>query len=311
MVQVPELADRRLAVQVDQPHFARGQPNMGIVALLGEQLGDGAGCTDHLCAFSGPQLDVVNQRAQGNDAQGQRVARLNICRFSGDNQISRLQLLGGQDVSFVSVHVMEQGDSGGPVRVVFNACDPSRNIQLVPFEINETIASLVTSSAVSTGNPASAVSSSVLGQTTDEGLLGPRGGEFPKGGVRLMSSTSRGRFELLQRHGGSPGARKQPLVLDAFKEFDLIIRSKGYDCLLPVSAFPDEATDTFVLAALVQGAYAQNPDLEDLLHCSLDLLFVRIRVDFKGDFVALFLLNIPFFRYDRTPDDRIEILHDP
>ena len=73
----------------------------------------------------------------------------------------------------------------------------------------------------------------------------------------------------------------------------------------------EEPADTFDLATLVQGVNVQDPNFEKFLHSRLDFLFGRIRVDFEGDFVVQFLLQIAFFRDDRTPDDRIEVLHDP
>jgi hypothetical protein len=47
------------------------------------------------------------------------------------------------DVTLFPVLVMEQSDPRGPVRVVFDAGDVSRNVQLVPLEVDESISSLM------------------------------------------------------------------------------------------------------------------------------------------------------------------------
>jgi hypothetical protein len=92
---------------------------------------------------------------------------------------------------------VEQGDSGASVRVVLDAGYAGRNIDFVPLEIDETIPSLVAPAAMAGGDTAMGIPAAFLGKAADKGLLGLGGREFPEGGIRLMSSSCRGRFEFL------------------------------------------------------------------------------------------------------------------
>jgi hypothetical protein len=188
--QVAELPDRGLAAQVDEPDFTRGQANVRVVAFLGEKLGHRPGGTDHLGPFARPHLDVVNQGAEGDETQRQGVARLNVGGLAGDDPIANFQAIRCQDVPFFPICVVEQGDSGRPVRVVFDGSDLCRNVGLVPFEIDESIPSLVAAAPVPGSDSAVTVAAPFLGQAADEGLLGLRGCDLLEEGVRLMRKSA-------------------------------------------------------------------------------------------------------------------------
>src|SRR5262249_54957877 len=56
VLDVAELADGGPAIEQHLPHHARGQPDLGIAALLGHQLPARAGRADHLRAPAGLEL---------------------------------------------------------------------------------------------------------------------------------------------------------------------------------------------------------------------------------------------------------------
>ena len=60
VVEVADLADRGHAAHVDAADLAGGQADLGVVALLGQELGRGAGRAHDLAALAGHQLDVVD-----------------------------------------------------------------------------------------------------------------------------------------------------------------------------------------------------------------------------------------------------------
>src|SRR2546427_4616284 len=66
MVQVAHLTDRRQAINVYQPHFARRELHMGVAAFLRHKLCRGPRAASHLRAFSRPKFDVVNGRTKRN-----------------------------------------------------------------------------------------------------------------------------------------------------------------------------------------------------------------------------------------------------
>src|SRR3954451_3405157 len=75
---VADLADRGAAAHVDEAHLARGQPQRGAGALAGDQLGAVAGRPGHLGTAAGTQLHAVDRRTDGDVAQRQVVARLDV-----------------------------------------------------------------------------------------------------------------------------------------------------------------------------------------------------------------------------------------
>ena len=58
--------------------LARGQAQQREALVLADQLHEGAGRARHLAAAAGLELDVVDDRADRDVAQRQRVARLDV-----------------------------------------------------------------------------------------------------------------------------------------------------------------------------------------------------------------------------------------
>src|SRR5690606_16951589 len=109
---VAERADGGPAVQQDHPHLARRHADLGELALLGHQLAPGAGGADHLRAPPRLQLHVVDQGAQRDRAQGQRIARLRVDVLAREDAVADLQALGPEDVALLAVHILDEGDAG-------------------------------------------------------------------------------------------------------------------------------------------------------------------------------------------------------
>src|SRR5215831_13843154 len=78
VVEVADLADGRHAVEPHLAHLARGQLDVGVVALLGEELREGARAPAELPALAGLELQVVDQGPERDVADGQRVAREDV-----------------------------------------------------------------------------------------------------------------------------------------------------------------------------------------------------------------------------------------
>src|SRR5262249_9104904 len=75
VVEVADLADRGHALELDLPHLARRQLEVGVVALFGQELGERPRAPAELAALARPQLDVVQGRAERNIPDWQRSAR--------------------------------------------------------------------------------------------------------------------------------------------------------------------------------------------------------------------------------------------
>src|SRR5262249_26202206 len=62
---IADLPPRGHALELDLPDFAGGELEVGVIALLGEELGQGARAPAELAALTGLQLRVVHQGASG------------------------------------------------------------------------------------------------------------------------------------------------------------------------------------------------------------------------------------------------------
>ncbi len=88
VLEVPDLADRRVAVDEDLARLAGREAHLRVVPFLGHQLRRGAGGADELPAAAPLQLDVVDRRADRDPAERQRVARAG-CRPSDRRRSAR------------------------------------------------------------------------------------------------------------------------------------------------------------------------------------------------------------------------------
>src|SRR5690242_17225620 len=75
---VADLADRGAAAHVDEAHLARGHAQRGAGALTSDELCADAGGPGDLGATAGAELHAVDSGTDGDVAQGQVVARLDV-----------------------------------------------------------------------------------------------------------------------------------------------------------------------------------------------------------------------------------------
>jgi hypothetical protein len=71
--------------------------------------------------------------------QGKGVARFDICVGTGNHLIAYLESIRSEDISFFSIGVMEQGDPGRTIGVVFNGENFGGNFLLVPLKVDDPI----------------------------------------------------------------------------------------------------------------------------------------------------------------------------
>ncbi len=112
VLRVTHLPDAGAAAHVHLAGFPGGQPDLGIVPFTGHQLRRRAGSPNHLGAFSFLELNVVYLTAQGDGRQRQAVPRLNISVLSGHDIRTHLEAHRRQDVTLVTIRIMEQCDMG-------------------------------------------------------------------------------------------------------------------------------------------------------------------------------------------------------
>src|SRR5690606_9467417 len=130
LVGVADLAHRGAAAHVHTADLARRHPQRGVVALPAEQLDADAGGAGQLGAAARTQLHRVDLRAHRDVAQRQVVARLDVRVRTRLDPVALLEVLRAEDVALLTVHVVEQRDAGGPVRVVLDVRDLGRHAVL-------------------------------------------------------------------------------------------------------------------------------------------------------------------------------------
>ena len=81
----------------------------------------------------------------------------NIRLFSGLNNVTYIQALRGQDISFLTIGVDQKSDVCRPVGIVLDGPHLGRNIILVPLEIDDSIAPLMPAAPLSRCNTAQVV----------------------------------------------------------------------------------------------------------------------------------------------------------
>jgi hypothetical protein len=78
VIEISDLADRRVAAVVHLAHLARGKSQGRPLAFASHELRARAGRASHLSALPLLQLDVVNHRAEGDAGKRKRVADQNV-----------------------------------------------------------------------------------------------------------------------------------------------------------------------------------------------------------------------------------------
>src|SRR5262249_3981531 len=91
VVAIADLPDPGQALHIDLANLARRHLHRRVLAFLGDELHGGAGAPGDLAAFAELQLHVVQQRAEGNVLERQRVARQDVDVLSGHDRVADLQ----------------------------------------------------------------------------------------------------------------------------------------------------------------------------------------------------------------------------
>ena len=123
VVEVRNNADGGDAVQTNVAHLAGGQTNQSVTIFLSHQLSHDASGTDQLAALAGIQLNVVDHGTDGDVLEGQSVTGLDVGVGAGHDLVANLQTIGSQDVALDAVLILDEGDEGRTVRIVYTAHD--------------------------------------------------------------------------------------------------------------------------------------------------------------------------------------------
>ena len=171
---VADLTDGRAARRFDQPDLSGGHPQVRVLSFLREQLDAGTRRARDLCAAAGSQLDTVHDRSDGDVAQRQRIARLDVGAFTGLDHVADAKLVRRKDVPLLAVLVVQERDARVAVRVVLDREHLRRDPVLVPTEVDDAVAALVPAAAVARGRASVRVPSAGALNRLGQPLLGAR-----------------------------------------------------------------------------------------------------------------------------------------
>src|SRR5262245_40603357 len=135
MVEIADLADRGHAVELDPTDLARGQLDVGLIALLGEELRQRARAPAQLSALARLELDVVDERAERDVAKREGIARQDVGLGPGHDRVARLEPERRDDVALLAVAIEEQGEAGRAVRIVLDRLHDRRHAELLAAEV--------------------------------------------------------------------------------------------------------------------------------------------------------------------------------
>src|SRR5688572_3559937 len=147
VIEIANLADGGDALDVDLPDLARRHLDGGVLPFPCHELYGRSGAARDLAALAGPQLDVVNLRAQRDVLQRQAVARKDVDGITGYHRVTHLDARRLQDVSLFAVRIGDQRDARRPVRVVLDRLDTAGNVLLIPLEVDDPVEPLVAAAA--------------------------------------------------------------------------------------------------------------------------------------------------------------------
>src|SRR5258708_30615741 len=118
VVEIPDLADSGAALRLHHPLLSRRELEQRHLALFGHQLRLGARAARKLSARAGLHLDRMDDSADRNIFELQRVARLDVSVLARLDLAADLEPVGSEDVSLHAVGIVEQRDICGAIRIV-------------------------------------------------------------------------------------------------------------------------------------------------------------------------------------------------
>src|SRR5579875_3316760 len=198
---VADLADRGAAAGVHVPDLAGREAQLRVRAVLRDEPHRGAGGAGELGAAARTELDRVHHRADGDAAERQVVARLDVGRGAGLHDVALREAVRREDVALLAVHEVQQRDARGAVRVVLDVRDAGVDAVLVgTAEVDEPVLPLVTAADVAGRDAALVVAAAGLRDRAEQALLGRRPGDLGEVGHGRATTARGGRLVVADCH---------------------------------------------------------------------------------------------------------------
>src|SRR6185312_13766245 len=225
VVGIGHRAHRRHAGERYLAHFRGIEPHQGIAGVAAQILGIGAGGAGDLAALARLHFDIVDDGADRQRREWHGIADLDVDLFARDHAVAHGQALRRQNIGLLAILVLDQGDEGGAIGIIFQPLDDCRLVEFAALEIDQAIALLVTAALVAhhdaPGVVAPALGVLALGQRLDRTALVQAGLVHQH---QLALAWGRG-FVLFQSHG-----------LETRSNIDLVALFQGHDRFFEIAA---------------------------------------------------------------------------
>ena len=162
MIDVPNLANRREAIFVNPPNFARWHFHQRVSGFECSKRGLLPGTTRHLTATTRSQFNVVNTDAQRNCTERQRIPQIRRNINSGNNSRSNLKTVRRENVTQFAIGIFNESNTRRTIRIVFDPDHFRRDIVLAPFKIDFAIVVFVAAANVSRCQPATVIAATAF-----------------------------------------------------------------------------------------------------------------------------------------------------
>ena len=142
-------ADGCTTVDGYHSHLTRWHTQCSVFSFFCHKLCTVACGADQLASLACIQLYVVNQCTNRDILQRQAVAHMHLCFRTIHNNHAVRQTLWCKNICFFAVCIADQCDISGSVRIVLDSDHFCRNPVFPSLEINDSVFSLMSASAVS------------------------------------------------------------------------------------------------------------------------------------------------------------------
>ena len=133
-------------------NFATRELDLAEFAVFSDEFCTCTSGTSDLSALARFHFDVVDNGVQRNIAERNSVTDAEFGTFARIQHITNLDVSRSDDVAALAVQVLDQSDTSGTVRIVFDRFDSAGDASELTLEIDDTIQFLVTTTATAGGD---------------------------------------------------------------------------------------------------------------------------------------------------------------
>ena len=185
MLDVTDLSDGGVALFIDAAKFPGSHLKKGISTFTVAQDGLRSGTANDLPTLARGQFHVVEGKSERDRLERKSIADIGLGTGTCGNLGTHNKTCGMEDISLLTVSILDQSKTGGAVGIVFNSHDLSDRITATTLEINDTEPALVTTTAVTGSLAAHIIAATSALLALGKGFLGLALGDLLKGRQRL------------------------------------------------------------------------------------------------------------------------------